>query len=309
MNANSHERENGILWIQGRGQIFCNAAGRIDYISGVFFDISEHKEVEEALRQSEEKYRLLVNQIPSVVFQSYTDWSLDCLDRKIESLTGYAKEDFDLRRLKWCDLIPAEEMDYVKHTFVDALKTSHTSYVQEHRIRKKSGEYAWVQCRGQIFLDDKGKVAYVSGVTFDITQRKQAETALQESERLYRLLAENVSDVIWTADLNMRLTYVSPSVKFLRGFTPEEVMAQSIEEILTPASIELARKTFADGMALERSAPDPGRSWTLELEQLRKDGSTVWVEVKASFLRDEQGRPVGILGVTRDISKQQGSRT
>ncbi|RJR35218.1 MAG: PAS domain S-box protein [Deltaproteobacteria bacterium] len=299
------KRDGGILWIQGRGQIFCNAAGRIEYISGVFFDISERKEVEEALRQSEEKYRLLVDQIPAVVFQSYTDWSLDCLGRKIESLTGYAKEDFDARRLKWCDLIPAEEMDYVKQTFVDALKTSHKSYVREHRIRKKSGEYAWVQCRGQIFLDDRDKVAYVSGVTFDITQRKQAEKALEESERLYRLLAENVSDVIWTADLNLQLTYISPSVKFLRGFSPEEVKAQSMDEILTPASLELAWKTFASGMALERSAPDPGRSWTLELEQLRNDGSTIWTEVRSFFLRDEQGQPVGILGITRDISKRK----
>jgi len=299
------KQDGGILWIQERGQIFCNAAGRIDYISGVFYDISERKEVEEALRQSEEKYRLLVNQIPAVVFQGHADWSLDCPDRKIESLTGYAKEDFDSRRLKWCDLIPAEEMDYVKQTFVDAIATRHKSYVREHRIRKKSGEHAWVQCRGQIFLDDKGKVAYVSGVTFDITQRKQAEKALQESERLYRLLAENVSDVIWTADLNLRLTYVSPSVKFLRGFTPEEVMAQSLDVILTPPSLELARKSFAEAMAWEKSAPDSGRSWNLELEHLHKDGSTVWTEVKASFLQDEQRRPVGILGVTRDISRRK----
>lgn len=268
-------------------------------------DISQRLKAEEALRQSEEKYRLLVSQLPAVVFQGYPDWSLDCPDRKIEELTGYAKEDFDSRRLKWCDLIPPEELDYVKQTFVEALKSDHKSYVREHRIRKKNGEFAWVQCRGQIFLNDQGKVSHVSGVTFDITQRKRADEALRESERLYRLLAENVSDVIWTADLNKRLTYVSPSVKVLRGFTPEEVMSQSLEEIFTPASLELARQTFAEGMALESVQPDPGRTWTLEVEQYRKDGATVWTEIKASFLRDESGRPVGILGVTRDISKRK----
>jgi PAS domain S-box-containing protein len=299
------QRDGGIRWIQGRGQIFRKPDGRIDYVSGLFFDITEHKKVEEALRQSEERYRLLVNQIPAVVFQGYPDWSIDFLDEKIEALTGYAKEDFDSRRLKWCDLIPPEELDYVKQNFIDALKTSHKSYVREHRIRKKSGDYAWVQCRGQIFLDDRGKAVYVSGVTFDITQRKRAEEALRESERRYRLLAENVSDVIWTMDLNKRFTYVSPSVQVLRGFTPEEVMAQSIQEILTPASVELASAAFAEAMALESVRPDSGRSWTLELEQFRKDGSTVWTEVKASFLRDEKGHPVGILGVTRDISKRK----
>jgi PAS domain S-box-containing protein len=267
-------------------------------------DISERVQAELALKESEEKYRLLVNQIPAVVFKGYADWSISCFDRKIEALTGYAKEDFNSRRVKWSDLIPPEEMDYVKQSFGEALRTT-KSYVREHRIRKKNGDYAWVQCRGQIFCDPEGNVEYISGVTFDITKRKQGEAALGESEKRYRLLAENVTDVIWTADLNLRLTYVSPSVKFLRGFTPEEVLGQRLEEILTPASLELACRTLAETVALEKRSPDPERSWTLELEHLCKDGSTVWTESRASFLRDVSGHPVGILGITRDISKRR----
>jgi PAS domain S-box-containing protein len=267
-------------------------------------DISERVQADRALKESEEKYRLLVNQIPAVVFKGYADWSISCFDRKIEALTGYTKEDFNLRRVKWSDLIPPEEMDYVKQSFVEALRTT-KSYVREHRIRKKNGEYAWVQCRGQIFCDPEGNVEYISGVTFDITKRKQGEAALQESEKRYRLLAENVTDVIWTADLNLRLTYISPSVKILRGFMPEEVLGQGLKEILTPASFELARRTLAEAAALEKRSPDPERSWTLELEHLCKDGSTVWTELRATFLRDESGHPVGIQGITRDISKRR----
>jgi len=264
----------------------------------------ELRKSEEALRKSEAEYRLLVNQIPAAVFRGYADWSISCFDRKIEAITGYAKEDFDSRRVKWSDLIPEEEMDYVRNCFIEGLRTD-KSYEREHRIKKKDGGYAWVHCRGQIFCDPEGNVEYVSGVTFDVTKHKQAEEALRESEKLYRLLAENVSDVIWTADLNLRLTYISPSVLFFRGFTPEEVLGQRMEAILTPDSMELAWKTFSEGMALEKRSPDPGRSWILELEHLCKDGSTVWAEVRASFLRDDSDHPVGILGITRDISKRK----
>jgi PAS domain S-box-containing protein len=120
-------------------------------------DITTRLQAEEALKQSEIKYRTLVEQIPAVVFKGYPDWSIDCFDQKIEILTGYAKEDFNTRRIKWSDLIPPEEMAYVKQTFVDALKTD-CSYVREHRILKKDGGYAWVQCRGRIFLDAEGLV-------------------------------------------------------------------------------------------------------------------------------------------------------
>lgn len=297
-------RDGRVIWLHDEAWVVRDSDGQALFLQGVVLDITKRKELEKALQKSEEEYRLLVSQIPAVVFRGYADWSISCFDRKIEAVTGYAKEDFDSRRVKWSDLIPAEDMDYVKTTFVEALKTN-KSYVREHRIRKKDGDYAWVHCRGQIFCDQEGNVEYVSGVTFDVTKHKQAEAALRESEKRYRLLAENVSDVIWTADLNLRLTYISPSVKFLRGFTPEEVLGQRMEEILTPDSLELTRKTFAEGMALEKRSPDPGRSWTLELEHLCKDGSTVWTEVRASFLRDDSGRPVGILGITRDISKRK----
>jgi len=295
-------REGRVVWLHDEAWVVRDSQGQPLFLQGVVLDITRRKALEEALRKSEEEYRLLVNQIPAVVFRGYADWSVSCFDRKIEELTGYAKEDFDARRVKWSDLIPAEEMDYVKQTFLEGLKTT-KSYVREHRIRKKNGDYAWVQCRGQIFCDPEGEVDYVSGVTFDVTKHKQAEAALRESEKRYRLLAENVTDVIWTTDLNLRMTYVSPSIKLLRGYTPEEVLNQSIEEILTPASLEVARKNLAEGLASNKSAPE--KLWDLELQQFRKDGSTVWTEVRASLLRDESGRPVGTLGITRDISRRK----
>jgi PAS domain S-box-containing protein len=127
-----------------------------------------------------------------------------------------------------------------------------------------------------------------------------AEAALKESERRYRLLAEGVTDVIWTSDLALRLTYINPSVTRLRGYSVDEAMALSARESLTAPSFDRATRALAE--ALEQGASDPLCSQTIDLEFLRKDGSTVWAETSVKFLRDEQGRPIGLLAVTRDIT-------
>lgn len=133
--------------------------------------------------------------------------------------------------------------------------------------------------------------------------RKKAEEELQKSEELYRMLAENITDVIWTCDMNFNFTYISPSDLLLRGYTFEEVKKQRLDEILVPQSCELALKTMEEEVLKDRErGHDPNRAKTLEVKMYRKDGSTIWVELKLIFLRDREGLPAGILGVSRDIS-------
>ncbi len=144
-------------------------------------------------------------------------------------------------------------------------------------------------------------------VLIDIIKRKQTEQALQQSEQKYRLLAENVMDVIWATDLSFRFTYVSPSVLALSGYSAEETLNQTIDQILTESSLAITAEVFAKEMAREQGPEPvkPTRSVMLELEQIRKDGSIIPVEIRAGFLRDAAGQPIGILGVTRDITERR----
>ncbi|MFA5323225.1 MAG: HD domain-containing phosphohydrolase, partial [Smithella sp.] len=148
------------------------------------------------------------------------------------------------------------------------------------------------------------------GITVLRTRFKKDQTAvaLRESEERYRLFAENTADTITVFDLNFNLIYVSPSILKLRGYTVEEVMTQTLDQILTPDSLQQASKMFADQIALESSpTADPARTTLIELEEYCKDGSTIWVELAASLLRDDNFKPTGILTVTRNITERKQS--
>lgn len=131
------------------------------------------------------------------------------------------------------------------------------------------------------------------------------ERIIKENEKKFRLLNQNMHDVVWILNMNTRkFTYVSPSVIKLRGYTPEEVMQQTIEESLTPESYlkanELLEKMIAD-------FHESGKTDVLmgELEQKCKDGSTVWIEIVASFILDDNNGIKEILGVSRNINERK----
>jgi len=137
-------------------------------------------------------------------------------------------------------------------------------------------------------------------------KRRRVERAVFDSKERYRLIVEHAADAMWTVDMNMRPTYMSPSITRLLGYSVQEAMARPMQEIFTPVSFKLVTGLLKEELGIEnRDQKDLARSRTLELELIRKDGSLVPVEVKYTFLRDVQARPVEVLAIARDISEQK----
>ena len=134
--------------------------------------------------------------------------------------------------------------------------------------------------------------------------KQQAE--LIQSEAKYRLLAENSGDVIFVLDMKLKYTYISPSVKTLRGYEPEEAQKMKLDKVLTPDSNIKYRKIIAEIIAENKKNPgSPLNQKTVELEMFKKDNTTVWVEVKVTLILDENNAPISILGVSRDITARR----
>ena len=266
---------------------------------------TKYQQVIDELKENERRYRLIA--------QNSHDWEfwLDVDDRLLytspscKKITGYTEEEFKKNRdLLFKIIDPSDRPIFTEHR--NMVKKSKVPGDEEFRIIRKDGKVRWISHVCQPVYDEDGQYAGTRASNRDITESKITEDELKERTRHLEILAENIVDMTWTMDMDLNLTFVSPSVETLRGFTVEEVMEQEPDEIFTPESFELINSVWGEELALEYSKKAPkNRSRIIQLEYLCKDGSTVWTETNLTPIRDFSGKMIEILAVSRNISDRK----
>jgi len=277
--------------------------GRINRFLLIITDVTESKRAQESLRLSEERYRSLTENSPLPMFVC-ADEVIRYLNPMGITLMGADNEEQLLDRTLMDFIHPDDRKKARSSLSNHGNNGSRQAIKDEYRIKRLDGEILTV-VTSAITVSFEGEMCQLL-IMNDITDRIKAEEALRASERKYRYLTENMRDAVWMMDLNWKHIYVSPSIEKIRGFTPKEILELPIEQSLTPESLENAYTMLSEAIQ-KGGLNDNGEPIIEEFEQVEycRDGSTVWTEVQASTVLDDDGKPIGMMGITRDITERK----
>ena len=255
------------------------------------------------LIDARDKYSDLYDNAPVGYFSIDNEGKI--LNVNIRGAAMLGMEQRSLTDRSFSDFIARDDQD-IFYLHRQELSETKSKQTYELRLVKKTGSQFFARVESIARFDKENALSQIRMTINDINDHKVAEKARQTSEKKYRLLAENATDVIWTTDTNLNFTYFSPSVGRLRGYTPEEAVAQSAKESMTSESFDVAMDIFMEEVALLQQGNYPtGKTITHDFELTCKDGSTVWAEVSMRFLFENDSDFIGVLGISRDNTERK----
>lgn len=283
------------VWVLSRSAIEVDATGKAVRIAGSDTDITERKIHEHILAQNELQYKTLVNNLSEVVFEADADGQLIFLNKAWEDLTGYSVEESLGRNGGWF-LDESTQADIP--AFQNQLNNSKGQFNSfEVKYRHKQGQLVWASIKAKRTYNEAGERIGTTGTITNITEQKRAAEELRLSESKYRLISENITDIITQHDEKGVIKFVSGSIKDLLNYEPEEMLGHIPFDFIHPDEMNYIQENAYAKLL------DGAEHIRVQYRIRHKNGHYIWVESLTKFIRSEDGRTVLAIQVsTRDIS-------
>ena len=262
-----------------------------------FMDITERRRTEETLRQSEEKYRAIIENIQDGYFELDLAGNFTFFNDSICTIHGYPREELmGMNNRQYTD---KEDAQKAIEAFRKILETGKPGKVFDYGIIRKDGTKRAVAVSASLILGSSGNPIGFRGITRDITARKQMEEELRQSEERYRNTLETIEDGYFEIDLSGNYTFVNDVLCRHLRYSREELIGMNNRKYQDEENAKKTYRFFADVYATGK----PVRAF--EMEVIRKDGTRQTSEVSISLIRDADGNPTGFRGTSRDVSERK----
>jgi diguanylate cyclase (GGDEF)-like protein/PAS domain S-box-containing protein len=279
-----------------------DASGNPCGFRGIIRDITEQQIIFEKLRLEEQRFRALADQSSDIILLINREGIITYENPAVKILGITPEERIGASAF---ERVHPDDLKLLTDAFSAFFSDSVTSPQKaEIRIRHKDGSWRNFEIAASGLSRDNIVESIIINL-HDITERKRAESFLRKSEARYRLLAEHMKDFVWLMDMNLKWTYISPSIEKFFGYTLEELVKLPLDKLLAPTSFRRVMQAFSNEVSKAMKEPPPSSyNILMELECRSKEGLTSWVECTLSFILDADGKPVSIMGEARDITER-----
>jgi PAS domain S-box-containing protein len=264
---------------------------------GVEKESGRLRQVREVLRESEEKYRAVLQSIEELYYEVDLAGNLTISNDSMSNILGYSKEELiGMNNRQYMDDATAKK---AYETFNQVYRTGITTKAFDWELIRKDGSKRILEISVSLMRDSKGRPIGFYGIGHDITERKQAEAALRESEEKYRTILHSIEEFYYEVNLAGNLTFFNDAMIKISGYSKEELIGMNNRKYMSEETAKKVYQTF--NRVYRTGIPAKEIDWEL----IRKDGTKRFFETSVSLMRDSKGMPIGFYGIGRDITERK----
>jgi diguanylate cyclase (GGDEF)-like protein/PAS domain S-box-containing protein len=271
--------------------------GEVVSVLGVARDITAQKLAERALAEQKGQYQQFMENFHGIAFMGDGQFQTLFVGGAVEGITGYRAEDLLSKRLAWKDLIHPEDFPALQKQMERDRQKPAKLHKNQYRIIRKDKNVRWVEQHIRYLSEGDSSAFRTHGTIYDITERLAMEQALETSQKRYRMLVENITDVVYVLDDEFRIQYVSPSIRDLTGYEPEEMLGTRVQDSVWPED----REKVKENMRRKKN----GDLIITEHRIMTRDGGFRFVRAASQPLAADSPFGAGLFGIMSDIHAER----